>query len=79
MLLENPQGTEQLVRLAPIIKGDLLTVGGRPSRALVEDKMKHQLILADKNPIPVLIIRDIHLRTLPSGPTRSLSELRLTN
>ena len=41
------KGTEQLVRSAPIIKGDLLRVGGRLSRALVEDDVKHQLILAD--------------------------------
>ena len=72
------KGTEQLVRLAPIIKGDLLRLGGRLYRALVDTDVKHQLILTDKDPITVLIIHDTDLHTLHRRPTRSLSELRLT-
>ena len=66
----------KLFLLNPVIKDDLIRVGGRISRATVALSSRHQVILPQHHEVTTLIVRDTHEQNGHVGPRHMLSYLR---
>ena len=65
-----------LLSLNPMIQNHLLRVGGRLSHSLLEEDVKHPLILPADCHLTTLLIRDAHHRSLHGGVQLTLATLR---
>ena len=65
-----------LVNLDPVLKDDMICVGGRLRNAAIPDPAKHQIILPKNHPISTLIIRYTHQRLGHQGRSHVLAEIR---
>ena len=66
-----------LIRLNPILKKDLICVGGRLSNAeCVDEGAKYPIILPRSHHVTKLIIDDVHVRIGHAGRNHTLAELR---
>ena len=66
-----------LWRLDPFLDDDhILCVGGRLSRAVIPEEMKHPAILPHRSHVTMLLIRHIHNRLGHAGRCHVLAELR---
>ena len=66
------------MRLKPSLKDILFKVGGSLAHVILDGDEKDPFILADKDPLTTLIIRDTHNRTLHGGAHITLSTIGRT-
>lgn len=64
-----------IYKLDPMVKSGLLRVGGRLSKAVISDDMKHPVIVAKDQPISTLILNHIHEQLGHCGRNHLLSRL----
>lgn len=70
-----PNGSK-LLRLSPIIKEDLLRVGGRIGRASISYDQQHPILLPKDHPVTNLIIRSTHEKFMHAGVNGTLYAVR---
>lgn len=63
--------------LHPFIRNGLILVGGWLENADVQETQKYPIVLPPSHVITQLIVKDIHLNQLHSGPTALLAAVRL--
>ena len=68
--------TSDIYRLDPVLKDDLLRVGGRLSQAALPEELKHPVILSKSQHVSNLILRSIHQKLGHAGRNHMLSTLR---
>uniref|UniRef100_UPI003AB10089 uncharacterized protein n=1 Tax=Centroberyx gerrardi TaxID=166262 RepID=UPI003AB10089 len=68
--------TSDIYRLDPVLKDDLLRVGGRLSRAALPEELKHPVILSKGHHVSNLILQYIHQQLGHAGRNHMLSTLR---
>ncbi|KAJ8032675.1 hypothetical protein HOLleu_26265 [Holothuria leucospilota] len=70
------QSDQRLVKLKPVLVGNLLRVGGRLDNANVNNDVKHPIILPSKGKVSTLIIRHYHGTVGHGGLAITLSAIR---
>ena len=68
--------TSPLYKLDPVLKNQLLRVGGRLANAPISEESKHPIIVPKHSPISCLIARDYHRLAGHSGLEHVLSMIR---
>lgn len=65
-----------LKRLCPVLKDDVLRVGGRVEMSDLHEDSKHQIILPSNHNVTRILIRKYHEQNAHMGPVHILSQLR---
>lgn len=68
--------TSSIYRLDPVLKDDLLRVGGRLSRAALPEELKHPVIVSKGQHVSNLMLQHIHKQLGHAGRNHMLSTLR---
>ncbi|KAK5907106.1 hypothetical protein CesoFtcFv8_004989 [Champsocephalus esox] len=65
-----------LLRLDPILKGELLCIGGRLGKSTLSQELKHPIILPKDSHITKLILSHYHVQICHQGRGQTLMEIR---